>query len=100
MKKENALSQTRPHPWLDKKIFWHITPAWLIICFLMGVSLLLHLLNIGMIGDGNLYYTAAVKSMLQSWDNFFFAAVEPGGSVTVDKPPLGLWIEALFAYLC
>jgi len=35
--------------------------------------------------------------MLQSWDNFFFAAAEPGGSVTVDKPPLGLWIEALSA---
>ncbi len=99
MKKENASSQTRSHPRLDKKIFWHITPAWLIICFLMGVSLLLHLINIGIIGDGNLYYTAAVKSMLQSWDNFFFAAAEPGGSVTVDKPPLGLWIEALSAYI-
>ena len=99
MKKEIAPSQTKSHPWLDKKVFWHVTPAWLIICFLMGVSLLLHLVNISAIGDGNLYYTAAVKSMLQSWDNFFFAAAEPGGSVSVDKPPLGLWIEALFAYI-
>jgi 4-amino-4-deoxy-L-arabinose transferase-like glycosyltransferase len=97
MKKENASSQSRSHPWLDKKLFWKISPAWLIISLLMGVSLLLHLVNIGAIGDGNLYYTAAVKSMLQSWGNFFFAAAEPGGSVTVDKPPLGLWIEALSA---
>jgi 4-amino-4-deoxy-L-arabinose transferase-like glycosyltransferase len=36
--------------------------------------------------------------MLKSWSNFFLAAAEPGGSVTVDKPPLGLWIEAVFAY--
>ena len=54
--------------------------------------------NIESIGDANAYYTAAVKSMLQSWSNFFFVAAEPGGSVTVDKPPLGLWIEAVFAY--
>jgi len=97
MKKENVSSQSRSHPWLDKKLFWKISPAWLIVSLLMGVSLLLHLANIGAIGDGNLYYTAAVKSMLQSWNNFFFAAAEPGGSVTVDKPPLGLWIEALSA---
>jgi 4-amino-4-deoxy-L-arabinose transferase-like glycosyltransferase len=37
--------------------------------------------------------------MLQSWHNFFFVAAEPGGSVTVDKPPLGLWIEAAFAFV-
>lgn len=49
------------------------------------------------IGDANAYYTAAVKSMLPSWRNFFFVAAEPGGSVTVDKPPLGFWIEAAFA---
>ncbi|MBS1249264.1 MAG: Undecaprenyl phosphate-alpha-4-amino-4-deoxy-L-arabinose arabinosyl transferase [Chloroflexi bacterium] len=37
--------------------------------------------------------------MLQSWHNFFFVAAEPGGSVTVDKPPLGLWIEAASAFI-
>jgi 4-amino-4-deoxy-L-arabinose transferase-like glycosyltransferase len=68
--------------------------------FLLGAVLLsacLHLINLESIGQANTYYTAAVKSMLQSWPNFFFVAAEPGGSVTVDKPPLGLWVEALFA---
>ena len=37
--------------------------------------------------------------MLTSWPNFFFVAFEPGGSVSVDKPPLGLWIEAISAGL-
>src|SRR5262245_24070187 len=46
----------------------------------------------------NEYYAAAVKSMLVSWKNFFFVAFEPGGSVSVDKPPLGFWIEAASAY--
>lgn len=48
-------------------------------------------------GIGNAYYAATVKSMLTSWRNFFFAAFEPGGSVSVDKPPLGFWVQALSA---
>jgi len=36
--------------------------------------------------------------MLTSWHDFFVAAFEPGGSVTVDKPPLGFWIQAISAY--
>jgi len=50
-------------------------------------------------GYGNLYYAAAVKSMLTSWHNFFFVSFDPGGFVTVDKPPLGLWVQAVSAAL-
>lgn len=70
--------------------------------WLAGIILLaavLHFSNLSALGDANTYYTAAIKSMLQSWRNFFFIAAEPGGSVTVDKPPLGLWVEAAFAFL-
>src|SRR5438105_4540343 len=45
-------------------------------------------------GYGNLYYAAAVKSMLTGWKNFVFVSFDPGGFVTVDKPPLGLWVQA------
>lgn len=38
-------------------------------------------------GYANLYYAAAVRSMLESWHNFFFVSFDPGGFVTVDKPP-------------
>ncbi|MBA2678859.1 MAG: glycosyltransferase family 39 protein, partial [Ktedonobacteraceae bacterium] len=48
-------------------------------------------------GYGNMYYAAAVKSMLTSWHNFFFVSFDPGGFVTVDKPPLALWIQAASA---
>jgi 4-amino-4-deoxy-L-arabinose transferase-like glycosyltransferase len=54
--------------------------------------------NLEAIGYGNHYYTAAVESMLKSWHNFFFVAAEPGGSVTVDKPPVGLWLQAISAF--
>ena len=50
-------------------------------------------------GYANSYYAAAVKSMLQSWHNFFFVSFDPGGFVTVDKPPLGFWIQTTSAKL-
>ncbi|MCC6297888.1 MAG: glycosyltransferase family 39 protein [Anaerolineales bacterium] len=84
---------------LDKKLFLNVTIATAILIVIMALSFGLHMYNIQSIGDANAYYTAAVESMLQSWHNFFFVAAEPGGSVTVDKPPLGLWIEAAFAYV-
>src|SRR5436190_19637312 len=50
-------------------------------------------------GYGNLYYATAVQSMLQSWHNFFFASYDAGGFITVDKPALGLWVQAASAWL-
>jgi 4-amino-4-deoxy-L-arabinose transferase-like glycosyltransferase len=50
-------------------------------------------------GYGNIFYSAGVKSMLRSWHNFFFVSFDPGGLITVDKPPLGLWVQALSAKL-
>jgi 4-amino-4-deoxy-L-arabinose transferase-like glycosyltransferase len=68
---------------------------------LAGVLLLSAFLNLFRLTDegyGNTYYAAAVKDMLTSWHNFFFASFD-AGFVSVDKPPLGLWIQAASAYL-
>jgi 4-amino-4-deoxy-L-arabinose transferase-like glycosyltransferase len=46
---------------------------------------------------GNLYYSAAVKSMMQNWHAFFFASFDASGFVTVDKPPVALWIQTISA---
>ena len=54
---------------------------------------------LGREGYANTYYAAAVRSMLQSWHNFFFVSFDPGGFVTVDKPPLGFWIQTASAKL-
>lgn len=51
---------------------------------------------ISKVGYGNAYYAAAIKSMTQSFKNFFFVSFDPAGLVSVDKPPLALWIQALF----
>ena len=70
---------------------------WLALLGIVLLAIGLRFYNLAALGDVNHYYTAAVKSMLESWHNFFFVAAEPGGSVSVDKPPLGLWIEAASA---
>ena len=41
------------------------------------------------------FYGAAVRSMSQSWHNFFFGAFDPWGTVTVDKLPGAFWLQAL-----
>ena len=39
------------------------------------------------------FYDAAVRSMGLSWHNFFFGAFEPAGTVSIDKPPIDLWLQ-------
>lgn len=54
------------------------------------------------IGDGqlgNTYYSAAVKSMTSGFTNFLFGSFDPYGVVTVDKPPMALWPQALSVLL-
>ena len=41
------------------------------------------------------FYGAAVRSMSQSWRNFFFGAFDPWGTVTIDKLPGAFWVQAL-----
>ena len=48
-------------------------------------------------GFANEYYSAAVRSMTTSWHNFLFGAFDPAGVMTVDKPPLALWVQAASA---
>jgi 4-amino-4-deoxy-L-arabinose transferase-like glycosyltransferase len=50
-------------------------------------------------GYANTFYSAAVKSMLKSWHNFVFVSFDPAGLVTIDKPPLGVWVQAASAKL-
>lgn len=66
---------------------------------ILVLAAVLRFSNLTALGYVNGYYTAAVKSMLQSWHNFFFVAAEPGGAVSVDKPPIGLWLQTASAYV-
>lgn len=47
------------------------------------------------LGDvpGNPFYDAAIRTMSGSWHAFLFGALDPAGSVSVDKPPVDLWLQ-------
>ncbi len=59
------------------------------------MSAFLNLVAIDRNGLGNTYYAVTVQSMLRNWHNWFFVSFDPGGFVSVDKPPLGFWIQSI-----
>ncbi|MEV1247127.1 glycosyltransferase family 39 protein [Nonomuraea sp. NPDC049750] len=48
-------------------------------------------------GNANEYYSAAILSGTKSWKAFFFGAIDSSSYITVDKPPLALWVMGLSA---
>ncbi|MVX66043.1 dolichyl-phosphate-mannose--protein mannosyltransferase [Clostridium chromiireducens] len=76
---------------------YKFTKEYLGISLILILSGILNFANIGIEGNGNGYYAAGVKSMTLNIKNFFFVSFDPGSFVTIDKPPLGFWIQAIFA---
>lgn len=64
---------------------------------LLALAGILNLWDLSINGWANTYYSAAVRSMSMSWHDFLFASMDRSGLMTVDKPPLSLWIQALSA---
>jgi 4-amino-4-deoxy-L-arabinose transferase-like glycosyltransferase len=69
-----------------------IRPELLALALLAGT---LNLWDLTRNGWANAYYAAAVRSMSASWHNFLFVSFDPSGVMTVDKPPLALWVQSL-----
>ncbi len=66
---------------------------------MLALAAVLDLRGLSQSGVQTAYYEAAVKSMAQSWNAFFFASLDPGSFITVDKPPLAFYPEAILARL-
>ncbi len=64
---------------------------------LLAVAAVLNLWALDQNGFANEYYSAAVRSMTESWSNFFFGSFDSAGVMNVDKPPLALWVQAASA---
>src|SRR3974390_2517473 len=98
-KEEIALAQPDIHLAEQKdpnrSTLWH----WLALSGIMLISIFLNFFQLGQNGFGNLYYASGIRSMLDNWHNFFFVSYDPGGFVTIDKPPLGFWLQVASAKL-
>ena len=62
---------------------------------LLALAAALNLWALSRNGWANDYYSAAVRSMGSNWHDFLYASLDPTGVMTVDKPPLALWVQAL-----
>jgi 4-amino-4-deoxy-L-arabinose transferase-like glycosyltransferase len=67
------------------------------LSLILLLSAVLNFANLRIEGYANTYYAAGVKSMMMNFKNFFFVSSDPSGFVTIDKPPLGFWIQTIFA---
>ncbi|HTZ88095.1 MAG TPA: glycosyltransferase family 39 protein [Solirubrobacteraceae bacterium] len=65
---------------------------WAILALITLAAAALRLVMIGKV-QPDPFYDAAVRSMGLSWHNFFFGAFEPSASVSIDKPPVDLWLQ-------
>jgi 4-amino-4-deoxy-L-arabinose transferase-like glycosyltransferase len=61
----------------------------------LGIAAALNLWGLSRNGWANTFYAGAVRSMSSSWHDFLFASLDRTGLMTVDKPPLAFWIQAL-----
>ncbi|MEA2271268.1 MAG: hypothetical protein QOC64_3878, partial [Solirubrobacteraceae bacterium] len=68
-----------------------VRPELAVLVLLAGV---LYLWALSRNGWANEYYSAAVRSMTSSWHTFLYGSFDAAGVMTVDKPPLALWVQA------
>ena len=76
-----------------------VMPHHLALAAVLALSAVLNTYRLSQNGYANIFYSAGIKSMLRSLHNFLFVSFDPGGLVMVDKPPLGLWVQAASAKL-
>ncbi len=70
---------------------------WAALILIVALAAGLRLVRLERVGTGHPYYAAAVRAMLVNGRNFAFAAFDPEGVLSVEKPPVALWIQAATA---
>src|ERR1035437_5716985 len=64
---------------------------------ILGLAAVLRLWHLEQNGYGRQYYAAGVRSMMGRLHSFFFNAFDPAGFVSLDKPPIALWLQVASA---
>jgi 4-amino-4-deoxy-L-arabinose transferase-like glycosyltransferase len=80
-------------PALARGLRWRHTP----LLAVLAASAALNTVALAQNGYANTFYAAGAKAMLGSLHNFLFNSFDPGGLITIDKPPLALWAQVASA---
>jgi 4-amino-4-deoxy-L-arabinose transferase-like glycosyltransferase len=68
-------------------------PEAMALALILFLALVLRLWGLDQNGWGAEYYTAAVRSMAMNWHNFLYNAFDPTGFISIDKPPVAIWLQ-------
>lgn len=73
------------------------SPSWVrpALGALLLVTALLYLWGLGASGWANSFYSSAAQAGSASWEAFFYGSSDAANSITVDKPPVAMWIMTL-----
>jgi hypothetical protein len=74
-------------------------PPWVrpALLALLAATALLYLIGLGRSGWANAFYSAAAQAGSASWKALFFGSSDAANFITVDKPPLSLWVMGISA---
>jgi 4-amino-4-deoxy-L-arabinose transferase-like glycosyltransferase len=64
---------------------------------LLTATAVLYLWGLDRSGWANSFYSAAAQAGTKSWQAMLFGSLDAGNSITVDKPPVALWVMDLSA---
>lgn len=67
----------------------------LALVVLLSFTALMYCWGLDLNGWANSYYSAAIMSGSLDWTAFFYGSSDPANAITVDKPPMSIWVMAL-----
>ena len=62
---------------------------------LLAATAVLYLGGLGRSGWANAFYSAAAQAGSVSWKALFYGSSDAGNAITVDKPPVAMWLMSL-----
>ncbi len=65
------------------------------LAILLVLTAVLYLWNITVNGMGNTFYAGSAWAGSHNWEALLFGSLDPGNSITVDKPPVSQWVMGL-----
>ena len=84
-------SVVAPLPEPPRSVRWE---PWALGALLVGTGVA-YIWGLGASGWANSFYAAAVQAGSVSWKAFFFGSSDAANAITVDKPPMSLWLMSL-----
>lgn len=81
----------------DRSIAGRLRAEHLALVAIVALAAVMNTYALSQNGWANGFYSAGVKSMLRSLHNFVFVSSDPSGLISIDKPPLSLWLQVASA---